>query len=344
VKVAAARRPAACAIAGVLLACGAGCRGAQTASGSSQSFSQTGHLRILDWAGFKAAATFTFDDSQPSQIDAWPVLKAEGVRMTFYVNASQSWYSGYDETWSDVATSGSEIGNHTYHHCYETLRSCPGASTVPFATADLEVDSETAYVIEHHGVTTVSTMAYPFGDLKWAPFARKRFFLGRGVHRGMVAPGDDSDPFDLPCVSASGGESASVFDASVDAARAGGKWVIFLFHSLLPTAYSWYAGVNLTSVTGTMEYAKSRGDVWIDSMVNVGAYWIGQKTLSGAAPTVSAGRQTWTWTLPDHFPRSKHLLVTVDGGSLSQKGSPLPRSDHGYYEVALDAGSLTWSP
>jgi hypothetical protein len=34
------------------------------------------NLRVLPWAGFKAALSYTFDDSQPSQMEHWPKLKA----------------------------------------------------------------------------------------------------------------------------------------------------------------------------------------------------------------------------------------------------------------------------
>jgi peptidoglycan/xylan/chitin deacetylase (PgdA/CDA1 family) len=297
------------------------------------------NLKVLDWAGFTSAATFTFDDSQPSQIDAWPTLKAEGVRMTFYINASGSWYAGYDETWKDASAAGSEIGNHTYHHCRADLSECTGA----FSSAALEIDSDTSYIENLIGASSVRTMAYPYGDGAYAPLAKDRFFLARGVRSGTVAANDATDPFDLPTIGAHGGEAASAFNASIDTARGSGRWVIFLFHSLLPTPYAWYASVNLTSVTGAIAYAKSQRDVWIDTVANVGAYWLGQRILSNAQPSASDGAETWTWSLPAHFPAGKTLRVTVDGGTLSQNGTPLLWNDHGYYEVALDIGSLTWS-
>jgi hypothetical protein len=88
----------------------------------------------------------------------------------------------------------------------------------------------------------------------------------------------------------------------------------------------------------------------------VGAYWRGQKLLSSVTPTTTtaAGNQTstptptptstWTWTLPAHFPPGRFLRVKVDGGTLSQRGQPLAWNGHGYYEIALDAGSLTLGP
>jgi len=93
-----------------------------------------------------------------------------------------------------------------------------------------------------------------------------------------------------------------------------------------------------------MSYGKGLGDVWTDSLVQVAAYWIGQKMLSAVTPVAAGDTQTWTWTLPDHFPPGRSLRVTVTGGTLSQNGAPLPWDDHGYYEVALDAGTLTLAP
>jgi len=60
--------------------------------------------------------------------------------------------------------------------------------------------------------------------------------------------------------------------------------------------------------------------------------------------TTSGSDQTWTWTLPAHFPPGKCLRVTADGGTLKQGGTPLVWDPHGYYEVSLDAGALTLSP
>ena len=44
-----------------------------------------GNLTVLDWAGFKAAVSYTFDDTNSSQIEHYAELQALGVRMTFYL-------------------------------------------------------------------------------------------------------------------------------------------------------------------------------------------------------------------------------------------------------------------
>lgn len=38
------------------------------------------------------------------------------------------------------------------------------------------------------------------------------------------------------------------------------------------------------------------------------------------------------------------VRVTVEGGTPTQNMQPLTWDPRGYYELALDAGSVTWSP
>jgi peptidoglycan/xylan/chitin deacetylase (PgdA/CDA1 family) len=322
-----------------------------------------GNLKVLDWAGFKSAVSYTFDDGQPSQIEHYAELQATGVRLTFFVNSgSATWESGFVSTFSRAARDGHEIGNHTAHHCHAdadgTLHGTDRKAACPSASAAAELDDCTAFIKSTLGVPQVWSAASPFGDAGFASAVGERFFLGRSATGGTVAPNDDTDPLALPMWGPAENDGVAEFDAVVDAARTDGQWVIMLLHSIAPTTAAWYATVNITAITGSISHAKSLRDVWIDSMANVGAYWRGQKVLASATPTPTPTTttppsakgqtqtltQTWTWTLPAHFPAGKLLRVKVDGGTLSQRGQALRWDGHGYYEVALDAGSLTLSP
>jgi hypothetical protein len=185
-------------------------------------------------------------------------------------------------------------------------------------------------------------MAYPFGDSGYEALAKDRFFLARGVSGGTVEPGRATDPWNLPIFGAQGGEDTAAFVNRIDAARAEGSWLIFLFHSLAPNSEAWYAPVDVANITASIEHAKSAGDTWIDTVANVGAYWIGQRLIEAATPSSSSSGQTWAWTVPSNFPPGRFVRVVVDGGELSQRGSVLAWDGHGYYEVALDTGELTW--
>jgi peptidoglycan/xylan/chitin deacetylase (PgdA/CDA1 family) len=297
---------------------------------------------VLSWAGFKAAVTYTFDDSQPSQVAHYAELAATGVRMTFFITTSAAYVPNYDATWTRAVADGHELGNHSVHHCHADLGGCTGGSAL--ASLAAEIDEATGYITQHLGQKTVWTAASPFGDTGYDAPAKARFFLNRGVHPGMVAPRADVDPFQLPAHAAQAGDSPGSFDAATNEARASGAWVIFLFHTITPTADNWYAPIDIGAITGTIQHAKSLSDVWIDTMANVGAYWLGERLVAAAKPTAMGRTTTWTWALPPHFPPGKYVRVRVKGGSLTQNGATLPWVRRGYYEVALDAGSLAWLP
>jgi hypothetical protein len=294
------------------------------------------HFTVLPWAGFKAAASYTFDDSQPSQIAHYAELAATGVRATYYVNTSNKGLANYDATWKKAASAGNEIGNHTVDHCRHDLTNCSGTTSA--GSIDAEIDQCTAYIESNLGQATVWTMAFPYGDAAYEPDAKKRFFIARGVGGGMIAPLDSTDPFNLPVFAAAGGETAEPFSGAIETAHGQGEWVVFLFHSLLP-GDNWYAGVDIGSVTGSITHAQSLVDVWLDTVAEVGAYFIGQKLVQAASATAPI-----RWTLPAHFPPGRYVRAKVDGGQLSQSGHTLPWNGHGFYEIALDAGELIWSP
>jgi peptidoglycan/xylan/chitin deacetylase (PgdA/CDA1 family) len=303
-----------------------------------------GNLKVLDWAGFKAALTYTFDDAQPSQIEHYGELEAAGARLTFFITTSSSTSSGnFNSTFSQAVRDGHELGNHTVHHCHADLTGCSNTSGAP-TSLEAELDDCTSYVTAHFGQTGVWTAASPYGDTGYDSADAARFFLNRGVGSGSIAANDNTDPFNLPCHAATDGETAASFDTAIDGAEGAGRWLVMLIHTITPTSASWYAPIDITTVTDSIAHAQSLGDVWIDSMMNVGAYWRAQKLLSSVVPTAVGSTQTWTWTLPPHFPSGRSLRVTVGGGTLTQNGNALSWDAHGYYELALDAGALTLSP
>ncbi len=299
------------------------------ASGLSKPSGAPGGLRVLDWAGLKSAVTYTFDDG--SQASYYPQLHATGVRVTFFINLN----AGHVSTWTQATQDGNELGNHTAHHCRANGTSCAGTYA---GSLEAEYDLCTDYIKSTYGVSNVWTTASPYGDTGWDNVAETRFFLNRGVWPGQIGPNDSTDPYNLPIYGVPDGSTASTIDAQIDAARRAGKWQIFLMHMLDDS------GVRASEVIASMNHAKSFGDIWIDSMVNVGGYWAGQKALTLATSTQSGTDTIVTWKLPANFPRGKYVRVTVRGGTLKQGGHVLQWNGAGYYEVALDPGTLTISP
>jgi peptidoglycan/xylan/chitin deacetylase (PgdA/CDA1 family) len=303
-----------------------------------------GTLTVLNWAGFNAAVSYTFDDGQPSQVEHYAELEAQGVPMTFYICEGWSGSSGnFVAVWSQAAADGNEIGNHTVNHPHASLADT-GTGKGPLASQALEISRNAEYITSTISHQPVWSFAAPYGDHGWAQYAADFYFVNRGVSYGMIAPMDSTDPMNLPAFMATGDESEKTLNMEVDTARSQGWWVIYLYHALLPTSQNWYAGVDVANVTANMYHARAAKDVWIDVLYKVAAYWMGQKILAQSKPAVSENDYVWNWTLPPHFPAGMYLRVTVSGGTVSQNGSALAWDEHGFYEIALDSGSLTVSP
>jgi hypothetical protein len=247
--------------------------------------------------------------------------------MTFYLQTGKA--EAADSTWAQAVSDGHELGNHTQSH--------------PQTGSGADIDAATAFIEEHFGVTPY-TMAAPYGDNSYVSLAQSRFLINRGVGGGSIAPNGNSDRFNLPCYIPPQGAQASAFNAVIDAAHSAGNWQIVLVHGFTGGTDGAYQPVDITEFTSSVSYAKSLGDTWIDSVVHVGAYWIAQKLFSGLSPTTSGSETTWSWTLPDHFPPGMCLRVRTDGGTLTQDGGALAWDDHGYYQIALDARSVTLLP
>jgi peptidoglycan/xylan/chitin deacetylase (PgdA/CDA1 family) len=313
--------------------------GIPTASAISLAGVTNGPLTILNWGGFKAATSWTFDDSQPSQIEHFNDIKAVGVPVTYYiVTGLANSLANYNSTWSAAAAAGDEIGNHTQSHCHQDLTGCIVTPSTGALTS--EIDNDTNFISSHYG-QKVFTGASPYGDNGYDSPASSRFLVYRGVGGGSIKPNDATNPFNLPCHLAAQGETAAQFNAATDAARSAGAWQIFLIHTITPTSNIWFNPVAVTDVTGAMTHAKTVGDTWVDTVANVGAYWRGLKVLATANRSTSGTTTTWSWSLPAHFPTGKFLRVTVPSGTLSQKGVAIVKNSQGFFSVSLDAGSLT---
>lgn len=286
-----------------------------------------GNLTVLNWAGFKGAVSYTFDDANSSQISNYSALNALGVPMTFYLQTGKS--DAANAVWAQALKDGHELGNHSKSHTQTGSAS--------------DVDAASTFIQQNFGVTAY-TMAAPYGDASYSSIAQTRFLINRGVSNALIAPNDNTNPFNLPCYIPPSGAAASAFNAQIDTAQSGGGWRVVLVHGFTGGSDGAYQPVSITEFTSSVEHAKSLGGLWIDSVVTVGAYWRAQKLVAASSPTTSGSNKTYSWTLPANFPPGKCLRVKIDGGILTQGGKELSWDGHGYYEVPLDAGSVTLSP
>ena len=291
-----------------------------------------GGLTVINWAGFKAAISYTFDDTNSSQISNYTKLNDLGVPLTFYLQTNKSAEIG-NQVWATARDDGHELGNHSHTH----------TSNPPLS--DLQ---QANMIIEQNFDVTPLTMAAPNGTNPTQ--APNLFFINRGVNAGTVAPKSNADLFNLPCYLPPTGASTDTMNAAVNAAYNGGAWTTYLVHGFTGGSDGAYQPVGINEFVAHVENTKDRGagdpaqSMWIDTVLAVGSYFVGQKVISAATPVASGDSSTYSWDLPAHFPTDRCVRVTVTGGNVTQDGKALPWNDRGYYEVSLDAGSLTVGP
>jgi polysaccharide deacetylase len=283
-------------------------------------------VTILNWAGYTGAVTYSFDDNNDSVIQGYDTLNALGVPFTFYIQTNKA--SASNQVFARALQAGHELGNHTLSH---DPRNCTAA----------DINSATQTIRNNFGVAPL-TMAAPNGDICYKTPATGLFFINRGVSPATpVMPNGNSDPLNLNCYIPN--PNNLTFNNDVNGGRAQGGWVIYVIHGFTGDG-SAYQPFDLSQLTNAIQYTKSLGDMWIGTMVDVGSYWLGQKAFTQAMRTQNGDELTWSWNLPGQFPPGKYIRARVPGGTLTQNGQPLTWDPHGYYEIALDAGSVTLVP
>ena len=304
-----------------------------SAGNTPQPSGSPGGLTVLNWAGFKAAVSYNFDDNNDSVIAAYPTLKGLGVPFTFYL------WTGHtpeinSSVWVQAANDGNEMGNHTKSHM----------STPPGGVAD--INAATMYIQQTFNITPY-TMAAPNGASDYTGLAPTAMMMtNRGVADALVMPNDSTDRYTLPCYIPPPSAPESDFDSEVDSAQSAGGWRIILVHGFNGASNDdgAYQPVNLSDYTAGVMHTISLGNVWIGRMQDVASYWLGQEAISSAMKTTSGSSTTWAWTLPSNFVPGKYVRITVTGGTVTQMGTPIPWNPNGYYEISLDAGSVTVGP
>jgi hypothetical protein len=297
-----------------------------------------GEITVLDWAGFKAAVSYSFDDANPSQISNYDAMNALGVPFTYYLYTSKA--EAGNAVWQQAVDDGHEVGNHTKSHKY--------ANEVNVAT---DVNDATAF-IEDNFMATPYTFAAPYGDTGYGTGVSALFFINRGVSFSVIktstaASAAGNLPAWIPqssvTATAGGTNGEPSFNARLDTTRNEGGWEVICIHGF-DSQQGTYQPVDFNGFVTHVNYAKGLGDVWIGTVRDVGAYWLGQKSFDAATTMTQGSDTTYTWTLPAHFPPGHYLRVKVDGGTLTQGGAPLTWDPHGYYEIELDKKTVTVSP
>jgi hypothetical protein len=234
-------------------------------------------------------------------------MKAAGGHYTFYLITGKS--EAGNAVYKTAVQDGHEMGNHTSDHS-----NCNSGSTIDAANTFIK--------------STFGTTAYAFAAPNGAAACNtdsvsNKFLTNRSVNGGSMGPGDTSGLAWLP----------SDIASATNMAPAAGKWKTICIHGFTGGSDGAYQPIALDSFTSAVKAAVSGGS-WVETVTNVAAYQVGQKLLSGKTGST-------TWTLPSVFPPNMCVRATTTGGTVKQNGVEVPWNDHGYYEISLDAKSIT---
>jgi hypothetical protein len=261
------------------------------------------------------------DDNNSSVVSNLSQILNTGVPQTFYIVSSWSNAGSFQS----AKNAGCEIGNHTATH--------------PQTGSASDIDTCSSYIQSTYG-TKPLTFAIPYGNTaSYSSYMSSRFLLARGVNGGTISA-TSGDPYNLNCNIPSQGASASTMANYFSQARSAGGWCILLVHGFTGDS-SAYQPVDVSQYISCINTVKGYGNMWLDTLLNVGAYWRAQQM--SITSSQSGSDIIYRWTLPANFPSGKYLRITLTGGTPKQNGQVINWDSHGYYEIALDAGSLTVS-
>jgi peptidoglycan/xylan/chitin deacetylase (PgdA/CDA1 family) len=293
--------------------------------------------KVVPWDGHKAACSLTFDDGDPAHLDvAIPELNERKMHGTFFLIANR--IDRKDE-WRRILEEGHEIGNHTLDHKH--------AGELTPADEESQVVGAQHVLQKEFGVQ-VLTFAYPYGE--GTPGLRaqiqKGHLLARGVGRqDLILPQEEPDWWYLPSYSTMTATPYSTYQEWIDEDLEAGAWMIWTIHGLEGTPWG-YQPIAKKTFERILDYLQAK-DIWVGTLVEIGAYFRAQKILEKSPSSVSGTSKEWSWTVPDVFPRNVLVKVRLvptgnDGGvevwQGRQKISPDSRN---CYPVKFNVGRLT---
>jgi peptidoglycan/xylan/chitin deacetylase (PgdA/CDA1 family) len=278
------------------------------ATGKAKPSGTAGGLKVLDWAGFKSAISYTFDDANSSQISNYKALNDAGGHYTFYLITSKT--EAGNAVYKTAVQDGHEMGNHTSDHS-----NCTSGSTI---------DAASSFIKSTFGVTAYAFAAPNGSSACNVTSVSSKFLTDRSVNGGSMGPGDISKLTWLP----------SDIATTSNMAPTANTWRTICIHGFTGGSDGAYQPIALDSFTSAAKAAVSGGS-WVETVTNVAAYQVGQNAISKATGN------SVTWTLPAVFPPNMCVRVTTTGGTVKQNGNEVPWDDHGYYQISLDAKSLT---
>jgi hypothetical protein len=254
-----------------------------------------------------------------------PALKQRGIHATFFVPGF-----GTSSSWIAVAKNGNEIANHTLNHIDLT--------TVSNDSVITEISKQATTLRALDTSIKALTMAYPgCANNTAVDTITNHYDLIARSCGGTPEFSWSVQPSWMNMASIIVQDSATYKTALADIADAAknNKWMVTTDHGV---------GGDWLSVAPSLVYAMFdlaiADSMWIDTYLNVAAYWRASFTMSAVKAVVVDSGWTLTWTSPHPMmPSSVPLRIQLDTATFGktftvyQKGKQLSAQTNGSFVI-----------
>ena len=282
-----------------------------------------GPITTVPWNGHPGAVSFTFDDSEISQLNNLGDYfeKNQDIKVTFFMTGGMN--AGNQSKYFPMAAKGHEIGNHSKTHADLTK-----SNNLKGEITDYKYDLEQRSGAE---VVAFATPYCYYNDAVEAEIA-KAHIVNRNCQGATKYKWDEEPVWERISSDCYQGNTQQS-KGNMSEAKQKNAWTVQLNH-----AVSGGGGYSISKddMISIMDEAKAQG-LWRAPMGRVAAYYRAHFVIDKATATDVEGGFKVTWKSPHSaMPKSVPLRVKIEGAegkTVSQKGKEVKAEEDGSYVI-----------
>ena len=283
-----------------------------------------GPITTVPWDGHPGAVSFTFDDSEISQLNNLGEYfeKNQDIKVTFFMTGGMN--AGNQSKYFPMAEKGHEIGNHSKTHADLT-----SSNNLKGEITDYKYDLEQRSGAE---VVSFATPYCYYNDAVEAEIA-KAHIVNRNCQGATKYKWDEEPVWERISSDCYQGNTQQS-KGNMSEAKQKNAWTVQLNHGVDGAGFGY--GITPSDMISIMDEAKAQG-LWRAPMGRVAAYYRAHFVIDKASSTSIDGGFKVTWTSPHPaMPKSVPLRVKIEGAegkTVKQKGTEIQAESDGSYVI-----------
>ena len=281
-------------------------------------------ITTVPWDGHPGAVSFTFDDSEISQLNNLGDYfeKNQDIKVTFFMTGGMN--AGNQSKYFPMAEKGHEIGNHSKTHSDLTK-----SNNLKSEITDYKYDLEQRSGAE---VVAFATPYCYYNDAVEAEIA-KAHIVNRNCQGATKYKWDEEPVWERISSDCYQGNTQQS-KGNMSEAKQKNAWTVQLNHGVDGAGFGY--GITPSDMISIMDEAKAQG-LWRAPMGRVAAYYRAHFVIDKAAATDIEGGFKVTWKSPHSaMPKSVPLRVKIEGAegkTVKQKGKEVKAEEDGSYVI-----------